>query len=246
MISQSSIQTTLLFDGFCPACDLKDTKVVMQLNSNDFFECQCGLQIATFSPCAVILGWKGKGEFKEHEQFASQFYTGLVYTKANSEKGQEIFPDPKQILHSYFDLEEYIESLSDTLEDFDKEQFNPADPIFEKQAAHLDQIETEKLRDLVGMYTIVRLEGLAFESFPILQQMLYELGIIFSFPWNRWKEGQILLQDSATDYSKLTMLQISMLLTLIFRSNRFDDVSIIQCYENKILDRLFDRLEELT
>jgi Family of unknown function (DUF6508) len=57
----------------------------------------------------------------------------------------------------------------------------------------------------------------------------------------RWYEGPALLKDPNTDYSRLSLLQLSMVLTAIFRSDRFDDVSIKQYKENGIIKRLIEQ-----
>jgi hypothetical protein len=58
----------------------------------------------------------------------------------------------------------------------------------------------------------------------------------------RWYEGPELLNDPHTDYSKLSLLQISMLLTGIFRSDRFDDVSIKQYTEDGTIRKLIEQV----
>jgi hypothetical protein len=97
---QTELNTDLLyFDGYCPACSLKDKKQELQLNSNDFWECiTWHLQLTTFAPYAAILRWRGEGAFRQTEDYAHNHYDRLILTGTSLEAGQEIFPDPREVL----------------------------------------------------------------------------------------------------------------------------------------------------
>lgn len=111
-MNQNTITEGLLFDGYCPACSLKGTKVDLKLNHQDFWECEvCHLQATSFSPFLAILHWKGEGKFKMHVERAADYYQSLIICKASQEKGREIFPDANGLLQNRFDLEKYLQSL---------------------------------------------------------------------------------------------------------------------------------------
>src|SRR5947209_3455799 len=100
----------LYFDGYCPACRLKQTKQELQLNSNDFWECvACYLQLTTFAPYAAILRWRGESKFRQTVDYAHNHYDKLVLTGTSVGPGDDIFPDPREVFYHKIDLEEYLE-----------------------------------------------------------------------------------------------------------------------------------------
>lgn len=54
-----------------------------------------------------------------------------------------------------------------------------------------------------------------------------------------------MLMSNNIDYSKCSLLDLSMLITAIFRSDRFDDVSIKEFEENGVMDKLFIRMQQV-
>jgi uracil-DNA glycosylase len=76
----------MLFYGSCPQCAASGVDRRVQLNTDDFWECEaCRLQLSTFSPEAVILGWRGRSEFSNPSTFAATLYqqNPLLYAKAD-------------------------------------------------------------------------------------------------------------------------------------------------------------------
>lgn len=56
------------WDGYCPESFLQNKKIRMRLNRSDFFESEeTGLQVCIPAPGvqAVIMNFRGKGEFRE-------------------------------------------------------------------------------------------------------------------------------------------------------------------------------------
>jgi hypothetical protein len=84
-----------IFDGYCPACNLKEKQEQLRLNSNDFFECQNKdrkQQLTTFAPYAAILRWRGEGKFRQTEDYAHNI-TANLYLPAQAKKpGITSFP----------------------------------------------------------------------------------------------------------------------------------------------------------
>ena len=220
----------IYFDGYCPECKLKGEQVEMRLNSMDFWECvKTGLQVSIFPPFAAILQWRGEGKFKNSRRTASKKIKGLLLAKAQVEKDKEIFPDEKEIFNNTVELEEYIHFVDKSYAEYQEKKFNENDPVFEKQAAALKSISKEQYGELIKLYKkIKKSDDTHSDTFQAFHEKLYELGIIFDFKWMRWYEGRTLLKDPHTDFCKLSLMQVSMLLTAIFRSDRFDDVSIKQ------------------
>jgi hypothetical protein len=235
------------FDGYCPACRLKEKQEQLRLNSNDFWECiSCHLQLTSFAPYAAVLRWRGEGKFRETVDYAHNHHTKLILTETSLEGGQEIFPDPREVFYDNSELEEYLECIYDSEEAYHNDQFDLNDPVLQRQGVYLETIATEEWVDLVELYTEVKREGLQSDSFDAFHQKLYEQQIIFSFKWQKWTEGITILQDPTADFSYCSLLQLSMYITLIFRSDRFSDGTIQQCLVNGVLDKLICRLEVIT
>jgi len=233
----------IYFDGYCPESMLKGEKVEMRLNEMDFWESEkTGLQMTIFPPFAAILQWRGDGKFRKSKDVASAKHHGLLLTKAQVKDGSEIYPDEKELFNNTFELEEYIYFVDKSYEEYKENKFNPNDPIFEKQEALLKSITKDQYAELVSLYKeIKKSDGTQSKAFQTFHEKLYELKIIFDFKWMKWYEGLAILTDVNTDYSKLSLLQISMLLTAIFRSDRFDDVSIKQNLDNGIIKKLIEQ-----
>ncbi len=220
----------------------------MRLNEYDFWESEkTGLQIAISEPYAVILKWRGKKELKESGPKGSDMHYALLLTESMDIKGEEILPY-KEGLFEYeykFDLEDYIESIYDTEGEYQKEIFNPNDSIFKKQKKHLEKIPKEKYIELIGLYKEAKKDWYRGEKFSEFHEMLYHLKIIFSLNWMRWTAGKRMLMNNNIDYSKCSLLDLSMFITAIFRSDRFDDVSIKEFEEKGVVQKIFEKWQQL-
>src|SRR5688572_3696650 len=102
-----SIQTDILFTGYCPACTLKGkVKQHLRLNSIDFLECtQCQFQITNFPAVGTIPRLKGMGKYKTEEMNAVDHFKDLLLAKTSKQPGREIYPNEKELLTDSFDLE---------------------------------------------------------------------------------------------------------------------------------------------
>ena len=54
-----------------------------------------------------------------------------------------------------------------------------------------------------------------------------------------------MLINNNIDYSKCSLLDLSMFITTIFRGDRFDDVSIDDYFENGVMNNLFQRMKQI-
>jgi hypothetical protein len=140
----------IYFDGYCPESMMNDKIVEMRLNEDDFWESiETGLQITVFPPFATILRWRGKGNFRQSSDVASNTINGLILTEAQIEEGKEIFPNEKEVLSIQFELEFYLQQIYDSKEEFDAAKFNPNDPIFEKQKEYLATLKKSDLKNML-------------------------------------------------------------------------------------------------
>ncbi len=242
----------IYFDGYCPESMLKEKQVEMRLNDDDFWESEStGLQIAVHPPFATILRWRGKGNFRKTSDTASNTLVGLVMTAAKKDDGKEIFPDEENIISNRYELEWYLSEIYDSKEEFDGAKFNPNDPALDKQEKYLATLSKDRLDRLIKLFESMKKEAdeksiMNNRFFSEFHKMLYDLELIFSFNWMAWHEGWKEIHDTKTDYSKCSLLKISMYLTAIFRAERFCDGVIDENFRNRTLDKVFERLREET
>lgn len=239
----------IYFDGYCPESLLKSKQIEMRLNEDDFWESEAtGLQMTIFPPFATILRWRGKGKFRQTSDVASNSLVGLVMTEAQKEDGKEIFPDEKSIINNKFALEWYLDEIYENKEKFDAAKFNPNDPVFKKQEQYLNSMPKKDFQKLIQLFDILKQKGygdkfMSSTIFHELHEMLYDLKLIFDFKWMAWHEGWKNINDTNFDYTGISLLDISMYLTAIFRSDRFSDVTIKQNFKNGTLDKIFNALK---
>jgi hypothetical protein len=92
-----------MWNGYCPESFMKGKTVRMRLNRWDFFESEAtGLQIAVFrGVLAVILNFRGKGEFRHTETYADEIETGELLapqlTREFPYHGRTIFKNGSEI-----------------------------------------------------------------------------------------------------------------------------------------------------
>jgi hypothetical protein len=61
-----------------------------------------------------------------------------------------------------------------------------------------------------------------------LGQLLNRLGLIISFDWPNWKQGQTLIQNGIKESDELDLINLFKLLTMIVRADRFNDSVLYQ------------------
>ena len=234
----------LEFDGYCPESHFKGEQVEMRLNDMDFWESEkTGLQMTFFPPFAAILQWRGEGKFRKHSNDKATDHKGLLLARAKRTTGSEIFPDEKGTFYDTFDLEEYIHFIKPSYETYISVKFSSKDPVFDVQKERLASISKEQFEDLRQLFDEAK-ESSTLESFQKFSTRLHESGLIFEFNWMRWYDGHELLEDANTDYSQLSLLEVSMLLTYIFRSDRLNPGTIQFYLEKGVKGKLISRLSK--
>jgi hypothetical protein len=239
----------LYFDGYCPESFLKDKQVDMRLNEDDFWESEAtGLQVTAHPPYATILRWRGSGKFREASDTASDILVGLVMAGASEESGQEIFPDEANVISNKGDLETYITNVYMNREAYETAMNNLNLPIFKAQEKHLQSIPKEQLqkfRQLLDTVTNdISSEHNDEPAVYAIQNMVYELKLIFDFNWVAWKKGRKNLNDLDFEYSDCSLLELSMYLTVIFRADRFMEGTVDRYFANGILPKILKALDE--
>ncbi len=239
----------IYFDGYCPESLLKDQQIEMKLNQNDFWESEAtGLQISANPPFAVILPWRGSGKFRTTSEKASDSLKGLILTEHLEENGKENFPDDSKIISDHFQLEYVLNYIYENKAAYDKAKFNPADEIFEEQKSYLDSLKAHEfghlLRDINSILN--DLDNPKITEAPPFQHLhkeLYNLKLVFPFDWMAWNYGVGVLKDLSYDYRQCSMLELSMFITTIFRSDRFNEGTIEAKFADGTLIKLFEALK---
>lgn len=168
-------------------------------------------------------------------------------TQAKKEEGKEIFPDEENIINNKFELEWYLDEIYKDKEEFEAAKFNPNDSVFEEQKQYLNTIPKEEFQKLHQLFEPLKKYGseknfMSSDTFQELHEMLYEMKLIFSYKWMAWHKGWKIINDTNFDYSKSSLLDISMYLTAIFRADRFSNGTIEQNFKNGTLDKIFTAL----
>ena len=84
------------------------------------------------------------------------------------------------------------------------------------------------------------------KAFNDFYDLLSDLKIIFPFDWMSRSEGKRMLMNVNTDYSNRSLLELSMFITTIFRSDCIDDISIEQYFENGVMNKyIFERCSNI-
>lgn len=100
-----------MWNGFCPESWLNGKKVRMRLNRNDFFESEkTGLQIAVLRGVqAIILNFRGKGDFRTEITFADEIENGEMLSPQNIDYPP--FNKPAEIFGTSEEIKNYINKI---------------------------------------------------------------------------------------------------------------------------------------
>ena len=100
-----------IWNGYCPESYLKGRQVRMRLNRNDFYESEeTGLQIALLSGIqAVIMNFRGKGNFRSIINYADEIENGELLSPQNTDKPP--FNNPPSVFTESNEIEDYLKSI---------------------------------------------------------------------------------------------------------------------------------------
>lgn len=238
----------LYFDGYCPESKLKGKQVEMRLNEDDFWESEeTGLQVVISEPYAVLLKWRGKGAFRNGSAVASDTWGGLVMAGASNEEGEELLPGKENTIRSASDLEWYLMEIYKSKEDWEKTKFDPHAPVLGEQEAYLSGIPASDWKRLQNAFEALQLRGgkeLVYDdAYNHFHNLLYDLKLVFPFEWMTWKKGIKNLQNTQFEFRNTSLLERSMYLTTIFRSDRFSEGTIDEFFYNGVIQKIMNSLE---
>ncbi len=99
------------WNGYCPESALNGQDVRMRLNNDDFYESEkTGLQIAVLKGVqAIIMNFRGKGDFREKHSYADEFEDGEILSPQNTEYPP--FNHPTEIFHDGDEIQSYINHI---------------------------------------------------------------------------------------------------------------------------------------
>ena len=100
------------WNGYCPESELNGKKVRMRLNKWDFYESEeTGLQICINAPGiqAVILNFRGAGQFRKSENYADEVVVSEFLSPQNIDRFP--FNEPIVIFKDREEKEAYIKSI---------------------------------------------------------------------------------------------------------------------------------------
>jgi len=76
------------------------------------------------------------------------------------------------------------------------------------------------------------------------QYVVYEIGVVQVFDWSSWDKGKKLLSNPKTDFNKLDIKTLCMLITAIVRHDRFCDGALVSFFENGTILKILKALKE--
>jgi len=99
------------WNGFCPESLLNGKTVRMRLNDWDFFESEeTKLQICVLAGVqAIILNFRGKGEFRSTAKYADEIENGEILSPQNTDRPP--FNDPTVVFQSSEEIENFIRAI---------------------------------------------------------------------------------------------------------------------------------------
>ena len=99
-----------MWNGYCPESWLQGKKVRMRLNRWDFFESEeTRLQICLWGIQAIILKFRGKGEFRSTPSYGDEVERGEMLSPQNSDR--QPFNNPTVIFTDSEEIEAYIKLI---------------------------------------------------------------------------------------------------------------------------------------
>ena len=77
------------------------------------------------------------------------------------------------------------------------------------------------------------------------RDVLFDKNIEIVFDWGNWKEGQDILENENSDYSKLDLITLVKLITTIVRNDRFSTGYLVSKFEDGTILKTIKRIKHL-
>jgi hypothetical protein len=109
-ISEPKNQLRQMWNGYCPESWLKGKKVRMRINEWDFYESEeTRLQICLWGVQAIILKFRGEGEFRSTLTYGDEIERSEMLSPQNTD--QQPFNNPTVIFNDGEEIAAYIKSI---------------------------------------------------------------------------------------------------------------------------------------
>lgn len=76
------------------------------------------------------------------------------------------------------------------------------------------------------------------------ERNIYTLELIIYFDWENWLKGVALLEDEKTDYTRLDVLTLLKLITLILKSEGLQEGYLRECFKYDLVLKILKGLEQ--
>lgn len=70
-----------------------------------------------------------------------------------------------------------------------------------------------------------------------------DLQLVVVFDWTAWEEGKRMLQDPHTNFAELDTITLCKLITIIIRSDRFNEGTTILFFENGVFGKIISAIK---
>jgi hypothetical protein len=83
---------------------------------------------------------------------------------------------------------------------------------------------------------------------PVVRKFLkivQELQIVPVYEWTEWKDGKMIIQQTDSDISKLSLEDTCKLFTIIIREDRMNDGFLGICFENGTILKILKHIEQI-
>lgn len=70
-----------------------------------------------------------------------------------------------------------------------------------------------------------------------------KLDLMPVFDWSAWEEGNLILQEAVPDFSKLEIITLCMLFSIIVRKERFCEGYLVTCFTDNTIPKIIKAIQ---
>jgi len=133
---------------------------------------------------------------------------------------------------------------------------------FEKNISKITKEEWQQLFDLIPVISKTKVFGklpsikknedgsfqlpntIPSDIVQVFHSLVYDIGVVQVFDWSSWAEGSKLVSNPKTEFNKLDIKTLCMLITAIVRHDRFCDGALVSFFENGTILKILKALKE--
>ena len=248
------LTSSMTFNGNCPECILhNDGSFDMLLNNDDYWESkQTGLQIAVAPPFAVILPWRGEGDYKVLQ--AAIPPADLIYCGVCIDDAGNFLPDQSQPILESIQLEAYLEGVYTSWNEWVASSYDLRGRLLHKHEQHLNNFTPpmrmeikQAILDFLATVSNIDKPSTPDElssAFQTLRSVFSLYAFAAPFQWMAWPVGLQQLNDRSFLFSNCTLLDLTKYLQVITKSNKLNPETLNHWYNNGQLVKLMSSLAD--